>query len=357
MGIFAARTRYLESIAEESMNNNSTDHAPCSHDRTYTPIMDLSGEIGQQLQPPKQRESRRRSQIPSPIKARGASNPPPHIHARNSSLSVLKLRQNFQQPEQVVKTNRTISPTLVPVTKLKPKPLSSSSVNSYVPQTRLPAQRRVATTPTTSLTPISEMRHHLPKSTPKYLYGDGFTTPLDSRRTFTPPKTMSPSVSTTPTPTPKSGTRGRRSYTTSDTLKILESKDEGTPEDSFRARARRSLATLESIKALKAAKEDTPGNDTPKGSARSKNASPADALSGRGSLRFSSAPEIPSEKKEVSIWDSFLGNFHLTAFRISRRRDFWAPSPRPEPIKPPLYRSPERLVCSQVYPRHSRVLA
>jgi hypothetical protein len=298
---FAARSRYLESIAEEN-NNNSAESPPYPRDRTYTPIMDISGEDGLQLQLPKQRESRRRSQIPSPVKARGASNPPPR-HARTSSLSVPKLRQNFQQPDQVIKPIRTISPTLTPVTKLAPKPLSSSSVNSYVPRTHLPAQRRVATTPTTSLTPISEMRQPLPKSTPKYLYGDGFTTPLDSRRTFTPPKTMSPSMSTTPTP--KSGTRTRRSHTTSDALTILESKDEETPGNSFRVRARRSLTTLEHIKALKSGNEDTPGSNTPKGSTRSKNASPADALSGRGSLRFSSVPQLPSEKKEVSIEHRF----------------------------------------------------
>lgn len=291
---FAARSRYLESIVEE----NNTNSPPSRHNRTYTPTMELPRDDGALLQPPKQREGRRRSHIPSPVKPRGASNPPPRL-ARTSSLSVPKLRQNFQQPDQAVKPTRTISPTLVPVTKLLPKPLSTSSISSYVPRTRLPAQRRVATTPTTSLTPISEMRQPLPKSTPKYLYGDGFTTPLDSRRTFTPPKTMSPSASTTPTP--KSGTRTRRSQTTSGALTILESKDEGTPDDSFRARARRSLTTLEHIKALKSGNEDSPRDGTPRGSTRSKNASPADALSGRGSLRFSSVPQLPSEKKEVSI--------------------------------------------------------
>lgn len=204
------------------------------------------------------------TKLPAPI--RSSSNPNyTRSHVRASSIAVDRLRQNFQKPEFEL---RTVSPTITPVTTLPDQSIHSPDPKGQfqVHRARLPPKRRVATTPTPNLVAISEVQA-FPESRTTTSLGS----PMGRKRYSLPPSRMlSPASSISPIM--GTGTRHRRSQTTSEAFKVLDTSNADTPRQTDR---------------------------TSKMLPRT-NDQPISINSQRNSIRFVSTPVLPSEKKEAS---------------------------------------------------------
>jgi hypothetical protein len=253
------------SASSRSQPPTPTTPNPCPHSWPALYSMDWPHEYSPEMESQRgPSQTGLQSRLPAPI--RRSSNPPcTRSHIRASSISVNKLRQNFQKPDLELKA---VSPTHTPITVLpiQSTPSSASNDHPQVHRARLPPRRRVATTPTPNLAPISEAQ-----ALPKRRTTSNLGSPLGrDRRSLPPSRIMSPTSSISPI----MGTQARRSLTTSESFKILETANDDTQKQS---------------------------NETPKKLSPSKIPSPVAVGPRRNALRFSSAPVKSSEKKEVSV--------------------------------------------------------